>query len=322
MQVHVSNDAATSVATGALVVPVFAGGAVSGVAAEVDRVLGGAIADILASGEITGKPNETSLVHAKDAPFKRVLVVGLGEREKFHASALAKYAGTAVRHLGKRGVATIAVALPDGRRSRARRIVRRRRGDRGDDRHHALPHRGRQARRDDGRHDPGRHLRPRRDRRRRAARQHHRRGRQCGPHDGAHPRQRHDADPSREPREGVGEGRRTAHRRARRSAHGEARHGIAARCLARFRRAGDAERAHLQGRPLLDRDDRAGRQRADLRLGRHLDQAGREHARDEVRHVRRRRRDRRDVGDRQAESESQRDRRSFRPRRTCPAIAR
>ncbi len=114
MQVHVSNDAPTSVATGALVVPVFAGGVVDGVAAEVDRVLGGAIADLLAGGEIGGKPNETSLVHAKDAPFKRVLVVGLGEREKFKASALAKYAGTAVRFLGKRGIASIAFVLPDG----------------------------------------------------------------------------------------------------------------------------------------------------------------------------------------------------------------
>jgi leucyl aminopeptidase len=114
MQVHVSNDAATSVATGALVVPVFAGGAVDGVAAEVDRVLGGAIADILAGGEITGKPNETSLVHAKDAPFKRALVIGLGEREKFNVSALAKYAGTAVRYLGKRGVTSITIALPAG----------------------------------------------------------------------------------------------------------------------------------------------------------------------------------------------------------------
>jgi leucyl aminopeptidase len=114
MHVHVSHDAAASVATGALVVPVFAGAVVDGVAAEVDRALGGAIADVLASGEIAGKPNETSLVHAKDQPFKRVLVVGLGERAKFTPSLLAKYAGTAVRHLGKRGVETIAIALPDG----------------------------------------------------------------------------------------------------------------------------------------------------------------------------------------------------------------
>ena len=114
MQVHVSNDAAASVATGALVVPVFAGGAIDGAAAEVDAVLGGVIADVFAGGEIAGKANETSLIHAKDAPFKRVLVVGLGEREKLTASALAKYAGTAVRHLGKRGVTSIAFALPDG----------------------------------------------------------------------------------------------------------------------------------------------------------------------------------------------------------------
>jgi leucyl aminopeptidase len=114
MQVHVSNDAAASVASGALVVPVFAGGAVDGVAAEVDRALNGAIADVLASGEITGKTGETSLIHAKDAPFKKVLVVGLGDREKLTAGALAKYAGTAVRYLGKRGVTKFAVALPDG----------------------------------------------------------------------------------------------------------------------------------------------------------------------------------------------------------------
>jgi leucyl aminopeptidase len=114
MQVHVSNDAAASVASGALVVPVFAGGAVDGVSAEVDRTLNGAIADVLASGEITGKTGESSLIHAKDAPFKRVLVIGLGDREKLTVGALAKYAGAAVRFLGKRGVAKFAIALPDG----------------------------------------------------------------------------------------------------------------------------------------------------------------------------------------------------------------
>ncbi|MEO7039205.1 MAG: leucyl aminopeptidase [Candidatus Elarobacter sp.] len=113
MQVHVSNDALASVATGALVVPVFAG-VVDGVAAEVDAILGGAIAEIVASGELNGKANDTALVHCKDKPFTRVLIVGLGEREKFTVSAVAKYAGTAVRHLGKRGVKQVAIALPAG----------------------------------------------------------------------------------------------------------------------------------------------------------------------------------------------------------------
>lgn len=114
MQVHVSNDAPASVATGALVVPVFANGALEGAAAAVDAALSGAIADVFASGEIAGKPNETTLLHAKGSPFKRVLVVGLGERAKLTPSALAKYAGTAVRYLGKRGVTELAIALPDG----------------------------------------------------------------------------------------------------------------------------------------------------------------------------------------------------------------
>ena len=114
MQVHVSRDAAASVSAGALVVPVFASAAVDGVAATVDAGLGGAIADVLSSGEIAGKPNETSLIHAKDAPFKRVLVVGVGDREKLTPGALSTYAGTAVRYLGKRGVTTIAFALPEG----------------------------------------------------------------------------------------------------------------------------------------------------------------------------------------------------------------
>ncbi len=114
MHVHVAHDEAAAVGTGALVVPVFAGTAVEGVVAEVDRVLGGALADVLASGEIAGKPQETSLVHAAQAPFKRVLLVGMGERAKLTAGALSKYAGTAVRFLGKRGIERIALALPPG----------------------------------------------------------------------------------------------------------------------------------------------------------------------------------------------------------------
>ena len=114
MQVHVSTDAAASIATGALVVPVFTGDALDGAAADVDRALDGAIADVIANGEIAGKANETSLLHAKGTPFGRVLIVGLGERAKFTASGLAKYAGTAVRYLGKRGVRQIAIALPSG----------------------------------------------------------------------------------------------------------------------------------------------------------------------------------------------------------------
>ena len=58
MQVRITTDAPASVATGALVLPVFADKRLDGVAAEIDKTLGGALADVLESGEIAGKPNE------------------------------------------------------------------------------------------------------------------------------------------------------------------------------------------------------------------------------------------------------------------------
>jgi leucyl aminopeptidase len=112
MQVRIAADAATKVHAGALVVPVFTDANLDGAAAEADAALGGALADILASGEISGKANELSLLHAKDQPYGRVLAVGLGDRTKFLPSALAKLAGTAVRYLGKRNAKSIAFALP------------------------------------------------------------------------------------------------------------------------------------------------------------------------------------------------------------------
>jgi len=112
MHVRTLADAATSVSADALVVPVFTGGTLDGAAAEIDAVLGGTLAGVLRDGEISGKTGELSLVHAAGQPFNRVLLVGLGERGKFVPSALNKYAGAAVRYLGKRNAKTIAMALP------------------------------------------------------------------------------------------------------------------------------------------------------------------------------------------------------------------
>ena len=65
------------------------------------RQLGGRDRRVLASGEIKGKLGEIALVHAKDGRIQRVLAVGLGERAEFEPAYLARYAGTAVRYLGK-----------------------------------------------------------------------------------------------------------------------------------------------------------------------------------------------------------------------------
>jgi leucyl aminopeptidase len=113
MQVRITSDAPASYATGALVIPIFTDKLLDGVGQEIDAGLDGALADVLESGEIAGKSNELAVVHAKDASYRRVALVGLGEREKFTPQMLARLAGTAVRTLGKRNVATLAFVLPD-----------------------------------------------------------------------------------------------------------------------------------------------------------------------------------------------------------------
>ncbi len=112
MQVHVRSGAPSALGAAALVVPVFADANLDGVAETVDAELNGAIAELFASKEIGGGANEVALIHASAQPYKRVLVVGLGKREKFKVNALAQYAGTAVRYLGKRNVRAFTFALP------------------------------------------------------------------------------------------------------------------------------------------------------------------------------------------------------------------
>ncbi|MEO6913820.1 MAG: leucyl aminopeptidase [Candidatus Baltobacteraceae bacterium] len=112
MQVRIAKDAPTSLRVGALVVPVFSDGSLDGVAKSIDTALSGAIADIFPSAEHKGKPYELTMVHAKDLSVRRVLLVGLGESNTFEPFMLARYAGAAVRYLGRRGISEIAFALP------------------------------------------------------------------------------------------------------------------------------------------------------------------------------------------------------------------
>ncbi|HEY2475222.1 MAG TPA: leucyl aminopeptidase [Candidatus Cybelea sp.] len=112
MQVRLTHDAPDRVRAGALVVPFFSDSPLEGISAGVDAALGGIIADALATKEIAGRLGENVLVYAKDQPYRRVLAVSLGERARFEPSFLARYAGSAVRYLGRRNVEQIAIALP------------------------------------------------------------------------------------------------------------------------------------------------------------------------------------------------------------------
>jgi leucyl aminopeptidase len=112
MQVYLSADEPSAVGAGALVVPFFSEAPLEGITAQIDSAIGGVIADALAIGDIRGKQGEHVLVYAKDQPFRRVLAISLGEQKNFEPYFLARYAGSAVRYLGRRNVEKIAIALP------------------------------------------------------------------------------------------------------------------------------------------------------------------------------------------------------------------
>jgi leucyl aminopeptidase len=83
--------------------------------AAADPALQSAAADLLASGEVAGKPFETNLLH-KPAGLKgkRLLLISGGSARSFSAYDLRRIAGAAVRTLKSRGIRSFAFVAPDG----------------------------------------------------------------------------------------------------------------------------------------------------------------------------------------------------------------
>jgi leucyl aminopeptidase len=83
--------------------------------ATTDSAVQSAAADLLASGELTGKPFETNLLH-KPAGLKakRLLLVSGGGAKKFSSYDLRRIAGAAVRTLKSRGLRSFAFVAPSG----------------------------------------------------------------------------------------------------------------------------------------------------------------------------------------------------------------
>jgi len=81
--------------------------------ATADAAVQSVATDLLASGELTGKPFETNLLH-KPAGLKakRLLLIGGGAAKKFTSYDLRRIAGTAVRTLKSRGIRSFAFIAP------------------------------------------------------------------------------------------------------------------------------------------------------------------------------------------------------------------
>jgi leucyl aminopeptidase len=99
----------------AVIVTLFEGSAaLAGTAADLDEALGGAISQLMRDGDITGKKNETMLVHTLGRiPSPRVLVLGLGKTGEFDSRLLRNAFAGAARHLRHVGADTIAASVDD-----------------------------------------------------------------------------------------------------------------------------------------------------------------------------------------------------------------
>jgi leucyl aminopeptidase len=79
-----------------------------------DKAVREAANEAIASGEVTGKPFETTLLHRPAGlKAKRLLLVGGGKAKTFSAAELRRLAGTAVRALKGKSIRSFAFALPE-----------------------------------------------------------------------------------------------------------------------------------------------------------------------------------------------------------------
>jgi leucyl aminopeptidase len=79
-----------------------------------DAAVRDAAKDVIASGEVTGKMFETTLLHRPSGlKAKRLLLLGGGKAKTFSASDLRKVAGAAVRTLKAKSLRSFAFALPE-----------------------------------------------------------------------------------------------------------------------------------------------------------------------------------------------------------------
>lgn len=116
MKVTVDTRPPSEVAPDLLALPLGTGGKKRRLApgiAAVDRVLGGQIRAVIASGDFLGKPGESLTLYPTRKPkARRVVLLGVGEESALDADALRKLAGHAVGEAIRCRAARLALAAP------------------------------------------------------------------------------------------------------------------------------------------------------------------------------------------------------------------
>ena len=122
MNLNVQQGSIQTVAADAILVNLFENMTeIGGATAAVDAALNGAIRDLIAGGDLVGKPGEVAVLYPRGAiPARRVLVVGLGRQESLNLEGVRRAAAAGVRRardLGAGSVATIVHGAGAGRLS-------------------------------------------------------------------------------------------------------------------------------------------------------------------------------------------------------------
>ena len=110
LEIRVESAAITGIDTPALVVNLFRGvKKPGGATGAVDKALGGVITQLIQDGEIKGSAGETTLIHTlgKIKP-SRVLVAGLGPKDKFDIQVVRRVSAEVVRFLRRKGISSAA----------------------------------------------------------------------------------------------------------------------------------------------------------------------------------------------------------------------
>ena len=86
-----------------------------GATGAVDSALNGAISEIIASGDLTGKADQISVLYPRGSiPAKRVLIVGLGKPDDFDVEGVRKAAAAAIRRAQKLNAIDVATIVHGG----------------------------------------------------------------------------------------------------------------------------------------------------------------------------------------------------------------
>src|SRR5690625_1787285 len=114
LEFTLNQDAPASADTGCVVVGIFSDKTLTPAAEALDRAAGGRLALLAGRGDLAGKAGASTLRHELEGiTARRVLVVGLGERDKFEASRYQQAVATAARALRTGAAETALLTLAE-----------------------------------------------------------------------------------------------------------------------------------------------------------------------------------------------------------------